>query len=117
MTALPLTSGISTSLGVGCASDPPNSDWFPTLDFSTSYRSEVPKTSSFGLNNLLEQLTELRETFYLPDFWFIIKGYNSEMGTWNRCRGKVEDFHTLTRYATLGSSTRCPNRKVSEPVL
>lgn len=29
-----------------------------------------------GLNDLQVQLTELRETFYLLDFLFIIKGYN-----------------------------------------
>ena len=45
-------------------------------------------TSSFGLNNLLERLTELRETFCLPDYWFIIKGYNSETGRWKRCTGQ-----------------------------
>ena len=35
-------------------------------------------TSSLGLVNLLEQLTELRETFYLLNYWFIIKGYIAE---------------------------------------
>ena len=43
----------------------------------TGYKSEVPKTPSSGLINLLEQLTELRETFYLLDHQFIIQGYNS----------------------------------------
>ena len=32
---------------------------------------------SLGLINLLQQLTELREIFYLLDHWFIIKRYNS----------------------------------------
>ena len=29
---------------------------------------------SSGSVNLLERLTELMETFYLLDYWFIIKG-------------------------------------------
>ena len=43
-----------------------------------AYKSEVLTPSSLGLTNLLEQLTELRETFYLLDDQFIIKRYNSE---------------------------------------
>ena len=34
-------------------------------------------TSSLGSINLLEKLPELRETFYLLDYWFFRKGYNS----------------------------------------
>ena len=41
----------------------------------TSYRSQVPKTLFLGLINLLEQHIELRETFYLLDYHFIVKGY------------------------------------------
>ena len=40
------------------------------------YRSEVPTTLSTGLVNVREQFTELRETFYLLDHPFIIKGHN-----------------------------------------
>ena len=40
-------------------------------------RSEVTMISSLDLINLLEWLTELRKTFYLLDYWFIIKGFNS----------------------------------------
>lgn len=42
------------------------------------YTSEVPMTHCLGLIHLLEQLRELRETFYLLDHQCIIKGYNSE---------------------------------------
>lgn len=37
--------------------------------------------------NLLKQLTEVREMFYLLDYWFIIKGYNSGTGG-ERCIGQ-----------------------------
>ena len=33
-------------------------------------------------------LTDLRETFYLLDDWFIIKGYNSGSARWKRCVGQ-----------------------------
>lgn len=32
--------------------------------------------SSLGLINLLERLTELRETYYSLGYQFIVKGYN-----------------------------------------
>ena len=35
-------------------------------------------TPSLGSINLLEQLTDLRETFYLLDCWFIIKDITQE---------------------------------------
>lgn len=52
----------------------------PASDASHKSRSSpVPLNyPSLGLINLLKQLTELRETFFLLDYWFIIKGYNSE---------------------------------------
>ena len=43
----------------------------------TGYKSEFLTTSSLDLINLLEWLIELRETFYLLGYQFIIKGYNS----------------------------------------
>ena len=49
------------------------------------YRLEVPKSPSLVLINLLEWLTELRETFYLLDHWFIIQGYNLGTARWKRC--------------------------------
>ena len=50
----------------------------------TGYRLEVHMTSSFSLINLLEPLTELRETFYLLKHWFITKEYNSYTARWKR---------------------------------
>lgn len=54
---------VVASQGFTCASDRPT-------------RLEAPMTFFLGLNDLQVQLTELRETFYLLDFLFIIKGYN-----------------------------------------
>lgn len=45
-------------------------------------------THSLGSINLLEQLGELRELFHLLGHWLIIKGYNSGMARWKRCRGQ-----------------------------
>lgn len=39
----------------------------------TRYNSECPTNISLGLINLLEWLTEVRETYYLLDYWFITK--------------------------------------------
>ena len=44
---------------------------------------------SLGSVNLLEWLTELRETFYLSDYHFIIKGSNSGNSGWKRCIRQV----------------------------
>ena len=69
-------------------------------------RSEFPTTPSSSLINLLEQLTELRETVYLLDYQFIIKGYNT--GTAKRERfirqGMWEgawSFHALSGCTSL----------------
>ena len=40
------------------------------------------------LINVLEQPTEFRATFHLLDYWFIIKGYNSETARWKRYKGQ-----------------------------
>lgn len=50
----------------------------------TSYRLEVPATHSLGLVHLLEGLTKLIGTFYLLDYWFIIKG----TARWRTCIGQ-----------------------------
>lgn len=47
-----------------------------------------PRTPSSGVINLLEGLTELRETFLSLDYCFIIKGYNSKTATWMSCTGQ-----------------------------
>ena len=41
------------------------------------YRLELPLTPSLGWTKLIYWLAELRETFYLVDYWFVVKGYNS----------------------------------------
>ena len=68
----------------------------------TGSKSEVPTTPSLGSINLLEQLTELRETFYLLDYWFIIKGYNSGTARLKRCIGQ-------SKGKGLGVSTPSPS--------
>ena len=44
-----------------------------------------PRPTSLGLINFLEWFTELREIFYLLDYWFMIKGYNTGTARWKRC--------------------------------
>ena len=53
-----------------------------SLVLSTNWlnKSEVPITLSLGSSNLLEQLTDLRKTFYLLDYCFIINGCKSAEG-------------------------------------
>ena len=77
-----------------------STDWrlSPTRLPSTSDANHEPelslvlltsRTLSLGLINLLEWLTEFRETFYLLlDHWFIIKGYNSRAARWKKCIGQ-----------------------------
>ena len=48
---------------------------------------EVPKTPSSGSTNCESSSQNSRETFYLLDHWFIIKGYNSGMTRWKRYIG------------------------------
>ena len=72
------------------------------------YKLVVPTTPSLGLINLLEQLRELRETFYLLGNWLIIKGYNSGTTIWKRCigqgKGKGHGASKLSRYTALPKS-------------
>ena len=69
------------------------------LSFWTSgYKLKIPTIPSLGLIYLLEQLTELRKTFWFLDRWFIIKGYNSRTARWKGCikqsvRKGVRSFH------------------------
>lgn len=42
-------------------------------------------SSSLGLINLVERLTELRETHYLLDSRLMVKGYSSGTARWKRC--------------------------------
>lgn len=55
--------------------------------WQTEHRSEVPTTSSLGSINSLGPLTEFRETFFLLDYQFILKGCNSASDIWKRCIG------------------------------
>lgn len=65
----------------------------------TSWRSEVPTVPSLGLINLLQQLIEHRNTVYLLDYRFFIKGCNSRTATWKGSSGKLWG---------KGSELQCP---------
>ena len=68
-------------------------------DWATNI-SEVPNPFSLVSINLLKWLTELRETFYLLDYWFIIKQYNLENNQIKE--GKV---HGMGCIASMSSSS------------
>lgn len=79
------------------------SRWSPVF---VCYRLEVPMTwpPSLGSINLLEVLTEFRETCCFLDHLFVIKGYN--LGTSRRKRHRrqgrwegVQSFHSLSERA------------------
>lgn len=53
--------------------------------WQTSYKLEVSKVPILDSITLLELLTELRETYYLLDYWVIIKG----AARWKRHIGQV----------------------------
>ena len=62
--------------------------------------------ASSVLINLLEQLTELRKTFYLLDDWLITKECSSRTARWKRCTGQgiweeMGHFHALSRHTAL----------------
>ena len=62
-------------------------------------------TLSLGLINLLEWLTELRETFYSLDYQFIMKGYNTRTADGRQAQGKNGErgrcFHALSMCTIL----------------
>ena len=64
-------------------------------------------TPSLGLINLLELLTNLRETFSLLDHQFIIKGYNSGAAGWESCLGRGVG-EGLRASLCLSEGTTCP---------
>ena len=64
---------------------------------------------SLSLINLLEQLIELTETFYLLDHWLIIKDYNS--GT-----SKIAEMKRKGMRKMLGASMPSPISPQSPPV-
>lgn len=68
----------------------------------TSYRSELPTTRSLGMINLLQQLTDLRETLTYIYQFACDKGYRLTAG-WKRCVGQAlymvspsQDLHVFT---------------------
>ena len=65
------------------------------------YKSEVPKASSLGLISLLQLITEFSETFYLLDYQFIVRGYNSATARWKRWEGKVLVWRFQAESSTL----------------
>ena len=82
----------------------------------TSYicRLEVPMTLSLGSINLLEWLTELRETFYLLDYQFILKGYNSGTARCKRYTGQRMGKGRRASMPPPPVSTWSPTRKLSK---
>ena len=65
-----------------------------------------------ALINLIEQFTELRETFYLVDHWFITKEYNSGTTKWviGQHRGKRH-----VPLCSLSVCTTCPQTSTHSP--
>ena len=51
------------------------------------HESEVLMTPVLCSMNLLEKLTEFKEIFYLTDYWFTRKEYNSGTTSWERYIG------------------------------
>lgn len=97
--------------------------------FLIDYQSEVPTITSFGLINLLECLTELRETFCLLDCWFIIRRYDKRYRwtfrwtfRWKKCmRATYRERRTelpcpLQAFHCL-SIPRCSQTSSSNPAL
>jgi len=70
-------------------------------------------TLSLGFLNLLEQLIELRETFYLLDYWFVIKGYKSGTARWKSCVGQAmgRGSPMLSESVTLSQCPRIHQRE------
>ena len=95
---------------------PPSSSDATGCHLRSDHRSEIPTTSI----NLLEQLSELRETFYLLDYQFIIKAYNSRTARWKRHIGQgvwgkgIELTCPLQVHHSLHLSTSSPIQKLSE---
>lgn len=66
------------------------SNFWPRLSpgLLSGYRLEAPKTHSLDSIDLLKGLPELREIFYLGDYQFSMKGYNSGIARWKQTIGK-----------------------------
>lgn len=87
-------------------------DFRPTLStvLLSGHGLEVPDTPSLDSINLLEKLTELMDTFYLLDYQFTIKRYNSGTARWEMhkawCRDSAQSSHALSKHTTLPKSPR-----------
>ena len=69
------------------------------------YRWEVLKIPSLGSINMLELHTELRETFYLWGYQFVLKGCNST-ARWKRYIG--QGIHRAQSFCILSGLTTLP---------
>lgn len=78
----------------------------------TWYRSEVPMTPS---NNLLQWLTELRETLYLLGHQCVIKESNSEHPDGRDAQGKVSRKGPATSMLSPSRSLFPPKAQVHQP--
>lgn len=69
--------------------------------------------------NLLEWVTELREMFYLLDYWFIVKGYKSGTAGWKRARveGKGAEPTDLLQVWPLPAPPRVQQPGPLEPLV
>ena len=66
----------------------------------TGYWLEGPMTPSLGLINLLEQLTQLRDTFCSVDYKIIVNRYNSGIARWKRWMQEGDTiFHAISRHS------------------
>lgn len=71
----------------------------------TGHRSKVPDTPFLDSVNLLEQLTELIETFYLLDYLLTIKRCNSGTAQWKMHKARhgvrAQSSHALSEHNTI----------------
>ena len=113
------------------ASDPLATDWrfqrspsnsgcqlLPVLDWLAT--DQTFPWPSLGLIHLLQQITEQRETFYLVDYQFTKKGYNSGTARWKRragpgCGGR--GLRALSKHNVLPPPPRVHPPVFSNPVL
>ena len=78
------------------------------------HRLEVPTTLPLGLMNSIEQLPELKETFYLLHYWFVMKEGDSGTARWKNAKGQV--WRTAWHFCALSQQAMCsPTWKLSEP--
>ena len=76
MVARCLVSHFFLLLGTGALSILVNFCTWPIVLLCSGLSTTLLTSLSLGSVNLVEQLIELKETCYLPDYQFIIKGYN-----------------------------------------